>query len=289
MCARMVSTRPSIDDLSRQIRHLERLHVPGNRSWAGNTIRPGQDVVSSGVPELDALLPSGGFRTGTITEWLVPDRGCGASTLTLCLAVGCVRADQVLAIVDFAGDFHPLAAAAVGVDHRKTVVIRPTSKVDGFWALEQLLRSSAIGAVWCNLDRLQSTDCLSRTSTTDPSTNRSASAAKPRGNLTADNRLFRRLQLASESGDCVCFFVRPLSTRHEPSWADLRFLVRPSEHRESGTPSVNVELLRSRNSFADGRVSLRLPQASGLSEADRRFHSIESIGSHIWQLGERWA
>jgi hypothetical protein len=265
---RMVSTRPSIDELSQQIRQLEHTRAPNGRSWAVDPTQLGQDVVSSGIPQLDALLPRRGFRTGTITEWLAPSRGCGVSTLTLCVAAQCVCDDRVLAIVDFAGDFYPPAAAALGVDHRKTVVIRPNSKVDGFWALEQLLRSSAIGAIWCNLDRLAST-------------NRSADS-------NSDSRLFRRLQLASEAGECVCFIVRPTSARAEPSWADLRFLASPSQNRDTVTTSVNIELLRSRDSFAQGVVTLQLPHISGLSEADCKFHSVEAVESRVSQF-ERWA
>jgi cell division inhibitor SulA/protein ImuA len=281
----MISARPSINELSRQIRQLEHSRVPNDRSWAFDAARLGRDVISSGVLELDALLPLSGFRTGTITEWLNPNRGCGVSTLTLCLAAHCVRDDQVLAIVDLAGDFYPPAAADLGIDLRKTVVIRPSSKSDCFWTLEQLLRSSAIGAVWCNLDRLASTK------QSPSSTNQSFSPIAPvtLKNSMADNRLFRRLQLASEKGDSICFLVRPMSARPEPSWADLRFLTRPPEHRYPGKTSVIVELLRSRDSFAQGEVTLYLPHVSGLSKVDEQFHPIAAAAPAIGQVDARLA
>lgn len=268
----MIPTRPLIDDLSRQIRQLEHVRAHNGQPWAVDTSSLEHDIVSSGVSELDALLPRGGFRTGTITEWLSPNRGCGASTLTLCLAARCVRDDQVLAIVDFAGDFYPPAASSLGVDLRKAVVIKPSSKTDGFWALEQLLRSAAVGAVWCSLN------CLNDRMQTGNST---VTPHLQRNNSTTDNQLFRRLQLASESGECISFLMRPMSARREPSWADLRFSVKPPGDATSATSSVNVSLLRSRDSFSQGQVSLRLPHTSGCTEVDGSFHSIESAGKTL--------
>jgi protein ImuA len=275
----MVSTRPLIDDLSRQIRQLEHSRAAHAQPWAVDSHGVEQGIVSSGVAELDALLPRGGFKSGTITEWLSPHRGCGASTQTLCLAAQSVRAGQVLAIVDFAGDFYPPSAAALGVDLRKTVVIRPSSKTDGFWALEQLLRSPTIGAVWSNLDRIGNRHSKS-SSGQSPSR-----AAMSSNNATTDNQLFRRLQLAAESGECVSFLMRPMSARHEPSWADLRLSVEPPGTRTSRTSSVNVILLRSRESFAAGQVHLHLPHISGLSEVDRVLQPIQAIESERLNKG----
>ena len=41
------------------------------------------EVVSSGLPALDALLAEGGFRRGALVEWLSASPAGGAATLAL--------------------------------------------------------------------------------------------------------------------------------------------------------------------------------------------------------------
>ena len=71
-------------------REVEGLQCAGAQdSWSQNTAvgmkAQGRDekLVSSGCESLDQLLPSNGFRRGTLTEWLSDQPGSGAETLSL--------------------------------------------------------------------------------------------------------------------------------------------------------------------------------------------------------------
>jgi hypothetical protein len=98
-------------------------------------------------------------------------------------------------VIDGRRDFYPPAAAALGIPLEQTVVVRPAKARDALWAWEQSLRSGAVAVAlgWVE---------------------------------TLNDRAFRRLQLAAETGGSLGFLLRPASCRAAPSWAEVRLLVR---------------------------------------------------------------
>jgi hypothetical protein len=209
-----------LQSLGEQLRHLEatRWHDAG-------------EVISTGSAALDRLLPEGGFRRGSLVEWLSPGSASGAATLALLAAQGVLAAGGALLVVDRRRLFYPPAAARLGIALAKMIVVRPLDDADHAWALDQALRSRGVAAVWCAPER-------------------------------PDSRTLRRWQLAAETSGVVGFLLRPEQARHEPSWAELRLWVEPLA---TSAPSVGrnrrlrVELLRSRTHATGTAVELEIP------------------------------
>lgn len=194
-------------------------------------LNPG--YIASGCPGLERLLPGGGYEPGCLVEWFYSGAGGAAGSLAMLSAIPAVREGQALVIIDWNHTFYPPAAAALGADLKRLVVVRPTSREDGWWSLDQALRCTAVGAVWSELpDEM-------------------------------DDRLARRLQLAAETGGTLGMLIRHSRTRHRPSWADVQWQVRTASYRDfsisypHNTPSnsgryVQVDLVRCRSGAGHG-------------------------------------
>jgi hypothetical protein len=119
-------------------------------------------------------------------------------------------------VVDRKKEFHSCAAAAFRVDLDRTLLIQPSTERDVLWSLEQALRCPGVVATlgWVGETR---------------------------------ERVFRRLQLAAETGGGLGMLLRPQSASREPCWADLRFSVEPIPLHESRPGRrVRVRLLYGR-------------------------------------------
>jgi hypothetical protein len=166
------------------------------------------ELVSTGCPALDRCLPEGGLRRGSLVEWLGTGPGCGVDLFALQAARQAIGAQRFWVVLDRQQTFYPPAAAAWGLDVRRLILVRTSHASDEQWALDQALRCPQVGAVLAWPTRL-------------------------------DDRAFRRLQLAAESGGSLGILVRPEQARSELSWADVRFRVaacgEPSEMAASVT------------------------------------------------------
>lgn len=96
------------------------------------------DTVASGVPELDAILPNGGFPRGRLSVW-VPNGG--ATAILRATALATVMTGERAAWVDgsgtIAGPFWTLGP----------MLVRPTSRTNALRAAESLLRSGGFSLV----------------------------------------------------------------------------------------------------------------------------------------------
>jgi protein ImuA len=140
-----------LDRLRDEIRRIERR--PACR----------EGVLACGRPEIDGALPGGGFRRGGLTE-LAGGPASGKTAAALAL-FGALPAGELAAWVDGRGELYPPAAAALGVDLARLLVVRsgdrrlklPVEQRAGargedpamaaIWAGEALLASGAFGAV----------------------------------------------------------------------------------------------------------------------------------------------
>ena len=177
---------------------------------------------------LDGLLGEGGFRRGTLTEWLADEAGGGATTLGMLLAREACREGGTLVVVDRQRQFYPPAAVRLGIALERLLVVHVDNRADHNWALDQALRCPAVAAVLAWPESLD-------------------------GRL--DARTFRRLQLAAEQSGTLGLMIRPASVRHEPSWADVRLLVEPAIGR-GGRRRMRVVLLRCRGGVEGRSVEL---------------------------------
>jgi protein ImuA len=228
-------------DLHRQnIRELrERL---GQVTSRGGRSRRRLVSADTGIAALTSLFPGDGLRPGSLLEWLSAERGSGTGGLVWRLLAHVMRATGTLVVVDPGGGFYAPAVAALGIDLERVTVVRPGSRADVLWTLEQALRCCGVSGVVCPLEQV-------------------------------NDREFRRLQLAAEAGDNFGMLLRPSRMCGRSSWADLRLEVSPllgnvSEpgvcpHFVSGGRRLRVELLHCRQGTAGGVVDLELCDATG--------------------------
>ena len=193
----------------------------------------GRETISSGWSGLDRILPGGGFRSGTLVEWLFAGDGTGAATLALSAARQAGRDGGGVIVVDGSREFYPPAAVRLGIAAAQLIVIHVEGKADHHWALDQALRCPAVAAVVAWPDAVA-------------------------GKL--DGRTFRRLQLAVEEGGGLGLLIRPESVRDEPSWADVRLLVEPlpSNSPYGRKRRIKILLLRCRGTAVGRPIELEI-------------------------------
>ena len=190
---------------------------------------PHDSIVSSGCAALDAFLPNGGFRPGQIIEWLTAESGSGAAMWGVNAAINSLTSEsQSIAAIDHDQTFYPPAAASLGLDLQQLLVIQPRNHADAIWAIDQTLRCPRIAAVWADIQRLNAKEA-------------------------------RRLQLAAEEGGTLGMFVRPLTARSQPSWADIQIQVDPLPATEHPEPTASLT-----QHFARRRWRLTLLRCRGM-------------------------
>jgi protein ImuA len=150
-------------------------------------------TVSSGRESLDARLPAGGFRRGTLVEWMAGQRGAGATRLALDAARAAMGSDLPLVIVDRAATFFPPALPA-DLDHGRLLLVRCRRGDEADWACRQALRTSGVGAVLTWVDAY-------------------------------DERRLRGWQLSAEQSGALGLVVRCLPRQPEACFSDVRILV----------------------------------------------------------------
>lgn len=228
-----MSRSPLIAELAAQIRRLER---QGQRGLSTTDELP---VAVASV--WSRLLPGVPHPRGCLIEWLSDMKGVGATSLAM-LASQSVLRDGLWVVVDGRRQLHGPGLVPLSVDLERVVLVQPERFMDVLWSIEQSLRTRGIGAVFCDVDELSGT-------------------------------AFRRLQLAAEAGDSLGILLRPERLRHQPTWAEYRFLVRPWVPNKAARASVErtlqprrcllVTLLRAPGEFTSRSVVVELSDEDG--------------------------
>jgi len=197
-----------------EIRRIERR--PGRR----------EGFLATGLPAVDALLPEGGFPRGALSE-LRGGPASGKTGVALALVAALGR-EELVAWVDGAGELYPPAAAALGADLGRLLLVRPASPPRGagggrrtrqgaggrdggapaslgaLWAAEALLGSGAFALVV-------------------------ADAPIPAGLRGAEGHL-RRLQAAAERGGAIgLWLAAPGAAGRVPAGVRLELALRKGE------------------------------------------------------------
>lgn len=181
---------------------------------AGKTLRRAADDagrVRTGLDELDAHLPWGGFPRGCLSEILIAHDGVGE--LSLLLPALCeIARRQPIAFV--APPYLPYAPAlsACGLPLSRLLWVR-SAREQAPWAAEQCLRAGCLGAVLLWSD-------------------------------SGDDRALRRLQMAAETGAAFAFLLRPARHADNPSPAALRLQI------ESRADDCRVRVRKCRGAIA---------------------------------------
>lgn len=178
--------------------------------------------VDTGYPALSRQLPGGGWPAGMLTELLVQQPGIGEFRL-LAPALRKVAARRVVMIEPP----HPpqaLALVALGIAPENVVWIRSKTTADVLWAAEQVLRSGSCGALllWQAHMRPES---------------------------------LRRLHLAAQAGETLCFAFRPIVAAQDASASPLRLSLRPA------ADGLEVGFVKRRGPSTDQTLILPMPLA----------------------------
>lgn len=179
-----------IDALQQKSKELQRqILAYEQRTAAGN------DALHS-LGCLDALLPSGGVRAGSLVEWIGDEAARGAVTLSLLAARAVCHEKRPIVLIDTQHDVFAWALKNLGFDLSQLLMVRPSSPKEALWACEQALLCEAVGLVWARVDQLNTVS-------------------------------FRRLQLAARASASVGFLVRDHTALRYSSWADARLAIKP--------------------------------------------------------------
>ncbi|QDU75878.1 recombinase A [Bremerella volcania] len=180
------------------------------RSLERGTVSTEITIRKTGCLALDTMFPQQGVRPGSLVEWIESGTASGAGTLSLLIGRQVCQPMRPIFLIDPRQQLYPPSLAALGIDLSRLVLVRPTTKRDALWACEEALRSRSAGIVWAQIDHL------------------SVTAA-------------RRLRLAVEDSESVCFLIRPHQALQQPSWAEVRLVVEPQpSHSESPRYRVSV-------------------------------------------------
>lgn len=163
---------------------------------------------------LDRALTGNSLRRGSLVEVF----GNG-TRLAAVLAREALREGGAIVVVDPAKRFYPPAAAALGIDLDRLIVIQRGSPSESDWIVTQALGCLAIDAVLCWPHKL-------------------------------DGKMFRRWQLAAERGGSVGLLVRPHTARGSPSWADVQMVVQ----RSTGCWRVDIQDRSVEFTIEEGRI-----------------------------------
>lgn len=169
-----------------------------------------RETLASSWPELNQLLPGGGFRSGDLWEWVADDSLAAAATVSLLAARSWITLDRPAILLQRSAKVFPPALHAAGFDLQSLVEVHAADDRDRLWAWEQALGCPAVSLVWGEMPRI-------------------APLA------------YRRLKLAVEASGTIGFLLRPPDALKRPTWADGRLLVTPLPSTDE-SPRFVVEM-----------------------------------------------
>lgn len=178
----------------------------GNRSRAGAGLATGYSV-------LDEALPESGWPSGALTELLSAQPGQGVLRLVIPALRRLTRQREYVAMIDPPWRPYAPALSADGIALPYLLSIGPLPQSERAWALEQVLRSGHFPAV----------------------------LAWPGRDMSI--KMLRRLQLAAESSQSVCFLFRDSAFSQQHSPAALRLMLEPEP------PHLSLTVLKCRGRY----------------------------------------
>lgn len=181
---------------------------------------PQPRIEPSGSASLDAVLPGGGWQSGTIVELMPACDGIGEVRLLMPALAKITHSERHVAMI--APPYIPFAPALLqhGLRLEHFWIIRAQTAADILWSTEQTLRCKSFGAV----------------------------LAWP---LAIRDREVRRLQLAAEAGSSVGFVYRPPSAALESSPAAVRLRLQADTNGE-----LKIDVVKCRGARAGMSVGI---------------------------------
>lgn len=200
-------------------------------------------IQATGWDELDAVLPGGGWRSGTLVELLLTGTGLGELRLLMPLLARMTQTSRHAALI--APPYIPFAPALIqhGVRLEHLLIVHPQRAVDTLWACEQTLRCNSFGAV----------------------------LAWP---AHAHDREIRRLQLAAEAGRSLGFLYRPSECAAHPSPAAVRLRLNAYEHG-----ALHIDVLKCRGTRAGISLTIQWNSTAERRSASYEITSSQSLSA----------
>lgn len=186
-------------------------------------------TLRTGVEAFDALLPAGGFPLGQAVE-LCGEAASGRTSLALRAMAAAHRERRLCAYVDGPGELYPPAAAAMGVDLERLLIVRPKATDQLVWTAVQLARSGAFACVVLDLTRGLAVEARKASS---------VRLSQPESRKLAD--------AAVKGGGLLLLLTSPEAP------ADGMLRLRTEARGASG---LTVEVVRSRQGSMGGRTTL---------------------------------
>jgi hypothetical protein len=177
-------------------------------------------------PEIDV-------RPGMILELVAATPGAGAVTSVLKLTSQRLDGRGAWVVVDPAGEFYVPGLSGWGIDPSRTLLVRPSTRRETCWAIEQCLRCPGVSATWARVEE--------RLSTT----------------------IHRRWKLAAEAGGGLGVLFRPDEARREPAWADLRLRVTPLSGGQGESRRIRIDVLYRRGGLGGSAQVWEIDHAAG--------------------------
>lgn len=187
---------------------------------------PPPRIEPSGSASLDAVLPGGGWQSGTIVELMPMGDGIGELRLLMPALAKITQSERHVAMI--APPYIPFAPALLrhGLRLEHFWIIRAQSAADILWSAEQTLRCKSFGAVlaWPSAIR---------------------------------DREVRRLQLAAEAGSSIGFVYRQPNAARESSPAAVRLRL-----QADATGQLSIDIVKCRGARAGMSVGIAPALAS---------------------------
>ena len=158
-CAANINSAPSGLVVSKQVAskqaasdqaasdQLEELLKTQPALWRGRDQHNDYASIPTGYPQLDKVLPSGGWGIGYLTELLLEQHGIGEFSLLLPGLQQVTSENQWAALVNPPYLPYAPALANAGINLERLLIINTDNDADTLWATEQLLRAGIFAAV----------------------------------------------------------------------------------------------------------------------------------------------
>jgi protein ImuA len=193
-----------------------------------------EEAAAVGPAVSGSSVPSLSVRPGSIVEWLTAAPGAGVFASALQVRPPARLAHGVIAIVDSAGECYAPALSGWGIRPGQMLFVRPSSRRETCWAVEQCLRCPGVSATWAWVEQ------------------------------RLPSQVHRRWQLAAEVGGGTGIIFRPETARREPVWADLRLLVAPRPGGQGETRRVRIDVLYCRGGVGGTAQVWEIDHAEGV-------------------------
>lgn len=193
--------------------------------WRANQMASGQAAaVASGHAALDRELPDGGWPAGALIELLPQQPGIGEMRL-LSPALLRIARQRRIAMVQPPHAPQVAAWSAWGLAAEQLLWVKAGRTADALWSVEQILRNGSCGAVlfWQAHSRPEA---------------------------------LRRLHLAAQAGDALCWLLRPLAAAQDASPSPLRLALQPAR------AGIAVHILKRRGPARDEPLFVPLAMPS---------------------------